>query len=72
MATKNELAFAVFVLHILAAAWGKTPSEAYSICKSSGALDSYIVPHYDVLHSMGTNALIEDITGFVRERGVRV
>ena len=72
MSSSNELAFVVFVLHILASAWGKTPSEAYGICKKSGALDSYIFPHYDVLHSMGANALIEDITGYVRERGVAV
>lgn len=69
MSTMNELAFVVFVLHILAAAWSKTPAEVYGICKSTGALDSYIIPHYGVLHSMGANALIEDITGYVRERG---
>ncbi|MBR0197295.1 MAG: DUF3791 domain-containing protein, partial [Kiritimatiellae bacterium] len=49
-----------------------SPSEAYALCKRSGALDKYIVPHYDVLHSMGANALIEDITDYLRERGVEI
>ena len=49
-----------------------TPAEAYGICKRSGALDSYIIPCYDVLHTLGANALIEDITGYVRERGMAV
>lgn len=65
----KELTFSVFMVHILAAAWSMLPSEAYALCKRSGVLDNYLVPHYDVLHSMGTNALIEDVTGYIRERG---
>ena len=67
--TGKELTFSVFMVHILAAAWSMLPSEAYALCKRSGVLDNYLVPHYDVLHSMGTNALIEDVTGYIRERG---
>ena len=68
MSAGRELTFVVFMMHILAAAWSMSPSEAYALCKRSGALDKYLVPHYDVLHSMGANALIEDITGYIRER----
>ena len=68
MSTRKELTFVVFLIHILAAAWGKSPSEAYSICKRSGALHDYLIPHYEVLHSLGANALIEDLTEYVRER----
>ena len=68
MSAGRELTFVVFMMHILAAAWSMSPSEAYALCKRSGALDNYLVPHYDVLHSMGANALIEDITGYIRER----
>ena len=72
MSSGKELTFVVFMMHILAAAWGMPPSEAYSLCKRSGALDKYLVPHYDVLHSMGANALIEYITGYIRERGFEI
>ncbi len=65
----KRLAFSVFMMHILAAAWSMLPSEAYALCKRSGVLDNYLVPHYDVLHSMGVNALIEDVTGYIIERG---
>ena len=68
----NELTFVVFMVHLLAAAWGMSPPEAYELCKQSGALDNYLVPHYDVLHSMGANALIEDLTGYIRERGFEI
>ena len=69
MHADKELTFVVFLMHILAAAWGVSPSEVYALCKRTGTLDNYLVPHYDVLHSLGANALIEDVTGYVRERG---
>lgn len=72
MAVEKELVFVVFVIHILAAAWGKTPAQAYSVCKQSGMLDQYLIPHYEVLHSMGSNALIEDLTGYIRDRGYEI
>lgn len=72
MSTGKELTFVVFMVHVLASAWGMSPPEAYALCKRSGALDKYLIPHYDVLHSMGANALIEDLTGYMRERGYEV
>ena len=72
MSAGKELSFIVFVIHILAAAWGKSTPEAYALCKSSGALDNYLIPHYEVLHTLGSNALIEDLTGYIRERGFDV
>ena len=72
MSEGRELTFVVFMMHILAAAWSMSPPEAYALCKRSGALDKYIVPHYDVLHSMGANALIEDITDYLRERRIEI
>ena len=71
MSTRKELKFVVFLIHILAAACGKSPSEAYSICKCSGALHDYLIPHYEVLHSLGANALIEDLTEYVRDTNIR-
>lgn len=72
MTNKGQLVFAVFLVHALAASWGKTTGETYSIFKRAGVLENYIVPCYDVLHSLGTNYLIEDITGYVEERGVKI
>lgn len=64
-----KMVFVVFVLHVLSAAWGTSPSGAYAVCKKSGVIDNYLIPHYDVLHSLGSNAIIEDVTGYIRERG---
>ncbi len=67
-----KMVFVVFVMHVLSAAWGTSPAGAYAVCKKAGVIDNYLVPHYDVLHSLGSNAIIEDVTGYIRERGVSV
>ena len=38
----------------------------------SGILDGYILPCYDVLHTQGRQYLVEDITEFVKEKGVQI
>ncbi len=63
------LIFSVFVIHALARAWNKSPSFVYSVLNESKILDEYIVSSYDMLHTMGRNALVEDITNFVKEKG---
>ena len=35
-------------------------------------LDDYIIKCYDVLHTLGKEYLVEDITEFVREKGIDV
>ena len=69
---REQLTFAVYLIHALAASWGKTTSETYSIFKESGVLANYITPCYDTLHTLGTNYLIDDITGYIEDRGVRI
>ena len=35
-------------------------------------LDNYIIAGYDMLHTQGKEYLVEDVTEFVREKGVNV
>lgn len=74
MATRHydELDFSVFLMHRLAEAWGTGVPEVYRTLSSTGILNGYIIPCYDTLHSMGTEALVADITAFARERGATV
>ncbi|MCQ2595892.1 MAG: DUF3791 domain-containing protein [Treponemataceae bacterium] len=72
MCQKAELEFSVFIIHQLAENWNKKPSEVYAILNKTKILDDYIIKHYDVLHTMGSMALVEDITDFVHEKGVAV
>ena len=72
MCKEKELDFSVFLLYSLANKWKKTPADVYQILDSTGILDSYIIPCYDVLHTQGKEYLVEDITEYVREKGVCV
>ena len=72
MVDSKSLTFVVFLLHILAEAWHKMPSEVYAVLKSSGVLDGYILRSYDVLHTLGARYLVQDITGCVRDWGYTI
>ena len=72
MTDRKCLTFIVFLLHILSEAWHKQPSGVYAILKDSGVLDGYILPCYDVLHTLGARYLVNDITGCVRDWGYEI
>ncbi len=72
MLKKKELTFVVFILYALGQHWNMTTPEVYDILNSTGILDDYIIKCYDVLHTLGKEYLVEDITEFVREKGIDV
>ncbi|WP_270512082.1 DUF3791 domain-containing protein [Holdemanella biformis] len=72
MLEKKELTFVVFILHALGQHWNMTTPEVYEILNTTGILDDYIIKCYDVLHTLGKEYLVEDITEFVREKGIDV
>ena len=72
MLEKKGLTFVVFILHALGQHWNMTMPEVYDILNSTGILDDYIIKCYDVLHTLGKEYLVEDITEFVREKGIDV
>lgn len=72
MCKENELSFSIFILYSLADKWKKTSADVYNILNSTGILDNNIIPGYDVLHTLGKEYLVEDITEYVREKGVSV
>ncbi len=72
MCKENELSFSIFIMYALAEKWKKTPVVVYHILNSTGILDNYIIKSYDILHTLGKEYLVEDITEFVREKGVNI
>ena len=44
--------------------------EVYRRLKSSGILYGYIIPSYDVLHTLSSRYLMEDLTDYMKEKGV--
>lgn len=72
MCNRKELSFSVYIIHHLAHAWGTSTSFVYKTLNDTHIMDDYILGCYDTLHTQGGQALVEDITDFVREKGVEI
>lgn len=72
MCKKSEMEFSIFLIYQLSQQWKRTPADVYRILSDTKILDDYIIKHYDVLHTQGSFALVEDISDFVREKGIAV
>jgi hypothetical protein len=67
---RNILEFVTYCISCLARRLNLPKQEVYNRLKNSGILYDYIVPSYDVLHTFGTEYLMEDLTDFMKEKGV--
>ncbi len=64
------LGFVTFCVGAVANRLDMTRNEVYALLKQSGILYNYIVPCYDVLHTFSSTYIVDDITDFMREKGV--
>ena len=48
------------------------PSEVYKLLQKNGCIENYLVPHYDILHTQGTEYIVEDIKEYLGIRVVNV
>lgn len=67
---KNTLEFVTYCISKLAHHLKLSQREVYCRLMSSGILYDYIVPSYDVLHTFSSRYLMEDLTDYMREKGV--
>ena len=67
---KKTLEFVTFCISKLSVMLKLPQKEIYRRLKKSGILYEYIVPSYDVLHTFSSRYLMEDLTEYMREKGV--
>ena len=67
---KKTLEFVTFCISKLSILLNLPQKEIYSRLKSSGILYGYIVPSYDVLHTFSSRYLMDDLTEYMKEKGV--
>lgn len=65
-----NLDFITYCVGNLSRRLGLSASDVYQRLKSSGILYDYIVPSYDVLHTFSKEYLMEDLTDYMKEKGV--
>lgn len=62
--------FVTYCISKLGQVLNLSQQEIYLRLKISGILDDYLIPSYDVLHTFGSRYLVEDLTDYMREKGV--
>lgn len=67
---KNILEFIAYCICKLAQRLKLSQSDVYDRLNRSGILYDYIVPSYDVLHTFSSRYLMDDLTDYMREKGV--
>ena len=67
---KEILEFVTYCISKLAQTLNLPQSDVYDRLKRSGILYDYIGPSYDVLHTFGSRYLMDDLTDYMREKGV--
>ena len=63
------LDFITFCVGSLADALHWSASRVYKALRSTGLLNDYIVPCYDVLHTFSKEYIVNDLTEALREKG---
>lgn len=67
---RSTVEFVTYCISKLAQVLNLRQDDVYDRLKRSGILYEYIVPSYDVLHTFGSRYLMEDLTDYMREKGV--
>ena len=66
----DQLDFTTYCIGNLSARLSLPQKSIYQKLKSSGILMDYIVKGYDVLHTFSKEYLMEDLIGYMKEKGV--
>jgi len=67
---KVVLEFVTYCIGKLSAQLNLSQQEVYKRLKDSNILYGYIIPSYDVLHTFSSRYLMEDLTDYMKEKGV--
>ena len=66
----NNIDFITYCIGNLARRLNMSATEVYHRLQRSDILNGYIIPSYDVLHTFSKEYLMEDLTEYMREKGV--
>lgn len=68
--TETTAEFVIYIINALANKKDLYPSYVYKKLQETDCIQNYLVSFYDVLHTMGTEAIINDVEKYLKQRGV--
>ena len=69
---ENTFPFVIYMIHACSNRWNRSPKQVYRRLKDTGCIDGYLVHHYDILHTQGTDYVVDDIQEYLNVRGVTI
>ena len=69
---KDTASFIIYIIHKIARRNSLTPSQVYRLLNKTECISKYLVPCYDVLHTMSTDAVADDALLWVKNHGEQI
>ena len=69
---KNSFSYVVYMIHACANRWGLSPAEVYQKLQLADGIGGFLVPHYEILHTQGTDFVVEDIREYLENREIAI
>jgi hypothetical protein len=70
--TFEQLNFVTYCVGNLSERLGKSAADVFSMLRSTGVLNDYILPAYDVLHTFGKEYIINDLIDCLKSKGAAI
>ena len=67
--SKEVLEYVIYMIHACSKKWGQSPAAVYQRLSAGNCINGYLVPHYEVLHTQGTDYVVGDIEEYIGLRG---
>ena len=66
---KETTEFVIYIINELANKFGKYPSQIYRILEKTDCINKYLVPFYDILHTLSSERVVLDVVEYITSRG---
>lgn len=66
---KDTASFIIYIIHKIARRNSLTPSQVHKLLNKTECISKYLVPCYDVLHTMSADAVADDSLLWVKNHG---
>ncbi len=67
--SRETTEFIIYIINEIANTYGKSTSAVYRILEQTGCIQKYLAPYYDVLHTLSSQTIVNDVEKFVSARG---
>ena len=67
---RRKIDFSIFLLYRLADRFQQPAVHLSPELEQAKVFEEYVIPYYDVLHTLGEEYLVDDVADYARNRGV--